>query len=111
MDDFYGNLGATLKSRNDISQLYNYEGQKKRYRQNIVSTSEKERLVGDATCVGNSCVKHFFLGSKFEMVPKIQFREITIVPVLPSVVSILLNINGFHKFTCCDILPIAVLEI
>ena len=28
-----------------------------------------------------------------------------------SVVSILFNINGFHKFTCCDILPIAVLEI
>ena len=45
------------------------------------------------------------------MVPKIQSREITIVPVLPSVVSILFNINGFHKFTCCDILPIAVSEI
>ena len=37
-------------------QFLNYitmRNKKKRYRQNIVSTSEKERLVGDATCVGN----------------------------------------------------------
>ena len=55
LDDFYGNLGATLKSRNDISEL-NFLGNKQKrylYRQNIVSTSEKEGLVGDTTCVGS----------------------------------------------------------